>query len=153
MPRRGTATAGASHRGVGRTSRGGARRPEQSTGPRDKPTSSAPNASQKASKQQQPPKKQYSLYSWRYSSPNSSIIYARDHEQTALAISMLRGEILGFDLEWQPTFVKGGTRNPVALVQLADANVMLLIQVSAMRGNSIIVYYAVWSESMYYRVP
>ena len=66
---------------------------------------------------------------------------------------MLRGETLGFDLEWQPTFVKGGTRNPVALVQLADANVMLLIQVSAMRGNHIIVYYAVWSESMYYRVP
>lgn len=61
---------------------------------------------------------------------------------------MLSGDILGFDLEWQPTFVKGGTRNPVALVQLADANVMVLIQVSAMQGDiySILCYDSVYPK-------
>lgn len=48
---------------------------------------------------------------------------------------MLRGSVLGFDLEWRPTFKKGYPRNPVALVQLADENAMVLIQVSAMQGN------------------
>lgn len=132
--RRGTAPADAPYRGVNRTSRGGAQRSNQSTGPRFQPGSSSQTAPQKPV-QQQPPKKQYSIYSWRYFSPNSSIIYARDVATAELGLSMLRGDVLGFDLEWQPTFVKGGSRNPVALVQLADANVMVLIQVSAMQGD------------------
>ncbi|KAK7694245.1 hypothetical protein QCA50_001425 [Cerrena zonata] len=130
--RRGTGNASTSQRGGHQTSRGGARRPEQSTGPRNQPTNSSQAAPQRPL-QQRPPKIQYPIYSWRIFSPNASIRYARDIPTTDFYLSMLSGNILGFDLEWQPTFVKGGSRNPVALVQLADANVMILIQVSAMQ--------------------
>lgn len=132
--RRGTGNASTSQRGGHQTSRGGARRPEQSTGPRNQPTNSSQAVPQRPL-QQRPPKIQYPIYSWRIFSPNASIRYARDIPTTDFYLSMLSGNILGFDLEWQPTFVKGGSRNPVALVQLADANVMILIQVSAMQGD------------------
>ena len=42
------------------------------------------------------------------------------------------GGPLGFDLEWES---EGGTPRRVALVQLSTAHVVVLIQVSAMRGT------------------
>ena len=39
---------------------------------------------------------------------------------------------LGFDLEWES---EGGTPRRVALVQLSTVHVVVLIQVSAMRGT------------------
>jgi hypothetical protein len=38
-------------------------------------------------------------------------------------------------MEWKPTFVKGGKENPVALIQIASADFILLIQISAMKGS------------------
>ncbi|KAF8078279.1 ribonuclease H-like domain-containing protein [Lyophyllum atratum] len=40
---------------------------------------------------------------------------------------------VGFDLEWKPTFTKNTPENPVALVQLANQDTILLIQISAMQ--------------------
>jgi hypothetical protein len=37
--------------------------------------------------------------------------------------------VLGFDMEWRPTFVKGQPVNPVALIQLAGENDIALVHV------------------------
>ncbi|KAK0505965.1 ribonuclease H-like domain-containing protein [Armillaria luteobubalina] len=39
---------------------------------------------------------------------------------------------VGFDLEWKPTFARGGRENPVALVQIATQTEVFLFQLSAM---------------------
>lgn len=44
-------------------------------------------------------------------------------------------KIFGLDLEWQPTFIKGKPENKVSLVQICDANSILLIQISRMPGT------------------
>lgn len=45
---------------------------------------------------------------------------------------MIRIRPLGFDVEWRPTFQKGGATNPIALVQLADEHRVLLLHISLM---------------------
>ncbi|KAJ3514611.1 hypothetical protein NLJ89_g2283 [Agrocybe chaxingu] len=62
-------------------------------------------------------------------------IYTRDHHQAnvELARLCLWDDILGFDLEWKPNFVKGGRENRTALVQLANRDTILLVQISAMQ--------------------
>ncbi|TFK76823.1 ribonuclease H-like protein [Pluteus cervinus] len=82
-----------------------------------------------------PPTKQpqLPLYSWRTYSPNARLVYLRDHQQADNEIAQLNPGLLGFDLEWRPTYVKGYPENPVALVQLASDNTILLLQIKAMR--------------------
>jgi hypothetical protein len=41
----------------------------------------------------------------------------------------------GFDVEWKPNFVKGQPQSPIALLQLAKEDQILLIQLSAMNGE------------------
>ncbi|TDL28801.1 ribonuclease H-like protein [Rickenella mellea] len=72
-------------------------------------------------------------YSWRKNSTTGSLIYLRDHELANHELSTLNARIVGFDLEWKPKFYKGGVENPVAVVQLATDDKILLIQVSAMK--------------------
>jgi hypothetical protein len=43
--------------------------------------------------------------------------------------------IFGMDLEWPPTFVKGKPENKVSLVQICNADTILLIQLSRMPGK------------------
>ncbi|KAF8971509.1 ribonuclease H-like domain-containing protein [Flammula alnicola] len=76
-----------------------------------------------------------SAYSWKDYNPKAKVLYIRDHKEANLELSKLpRGpQALGFDLEWKPTFVKGGGENPVALVQLANNDTIFLLQVSAMK--------------------
>ncbi|RDB28430.1 Werner Syndrome-like exonuclease [Hypsizygus marmoreus] len=71
-------------------------------------------------------------YSWRNFHPNAKLHYIRDVEAANTHIASLQGPV-GFDLEWKPTFTKATAENPVALVQLANADTTLLIQVSAMQ--------------------
>ncbi|KAG2023837.1 hypothetical protein CC2G_001447 [Coprinopsis cinerea AmutBmut pab1-1] len=73
-------------------------------------------------------------YSWRELSPNAVVIYTRDPAQADRELSKLKPGPLGFDLEWKPNYVKGGKENRVALVQLANDEMILLIQVSAMHA-------------------
>jgi hypothetical protein len=44
-------------------------------------------------------------------------------------------KIFGLDLEWPPTFVKGKPENKVSLVQICNADTILLIQLSRMPGK------------------
>ncbi|KAL6299641.1 ribonuclease H-like domain-containing protein [Sparassis latifolia] len=78
------------------------------------------------------PKPVYAHYHWKKKSPDGRVVYIRDAKTADDEISRLPPGPYGFDLEWKPKFVKGGRENPVALVQLANSDTMLLIQVSAM---------------------
>lgn len=73
-------------------------------------------------------------YSWNEASPNARLVYLRDADEANQVLSRLQPGPLGFDLEWKPTYVKGGHENPVALVQLANDDTIHLIQISAMKG-------------------
>ena len=75
-------------------------------------------------------------YSWKEYNSRATLFYIRDHRQANFQLSILNVSLLGFDLEWKPIFHKGGKENPVALVQLASFDTILLLQISAMEGRS-----------------
>ncbi|TCD68832.1 hypothetical protein EIP91_009699 [Steccherinum ochraceum] len=75
------------------------------------------------------------LYSWRSRNPDARIVYLRDEDAVNQELSQPLSGAWGFDLEWKPTWVKGQPENPVAIVQLANADTIYLFQVSAMRGG------------------
>ncbi|KAF5355649.1 hypothetical protein D9756_004211 [Leucocoprinus leucothites] len=72
-------------------------------------------------------------YSWREWHPNIELVYIRHHDQANKALERLAGGPYGFDLEWKPNFVKGQAENRVALVQIANHETILLLQVTAMQ--------------------
>lgn len=72
-------------------------------------------------------------YSWRNIHPQAKLHYIRSVEQANTQIELLQGPV-GFDLEWRPSFRKGEPEHPVSLVQLANNETILLIQISAMEG-------------------
>lgn len=83
-----------------------------------------------------PPKiaQQYPVYSWRVLHPRCRLVYLWDIAAVEHELSVPFYGHVGFDLEWRPNYVKGQQENPVAVVQLAGADRILLIQVSAMRS-------------------
>lgn len=86
-----------------------------------------------------PPERIYDLYSWKTQSPHTRLVYIRDPSVAEYELSQLRPGPLGFDLEWKPNYSKGALPNPVALVQLATEDTILLVQVTAMRGLMILL--------------
>ncbi|KAJ3576152.1 hypothetical protein NP233_g635 [Leucocoprinus birnbaumii] len=72
-------------------------------------------------------------YSWQEWHPNIQLIYIRNHRQANEELERLGDGPYGFDLEWKPNFVKGRAENRVALVQIANDETILLLQVSAMQ--------------------
>ena len=74
-------------------------------------------------------------YSWREYNPRARLVYTRDHRQANEELSKLDASLLGFDLEWKPIYYRGAKENPVALVQLASYDTILLLQISAMKGT------------------
>ena len=86
--------------------------------------------------QVQEPARVYDLYSWSNKSPSTRLVYIQNVDAANQAIAQLNTKVLGFDLEWKPNFVKGRPENPVALVQLASAELILLIHVSYMHSES-----------------
>lgn len=81
-----------------------------------------------------PPKiaQQHPVYSWRGQHPHCRVVYLRDVAAVERELSVPFVGHVGFDLEWRPNYVKGQQENPVAVVQLAGADRILLIQISAM---------------------
>ncbi|KAI0271572.1 ribonuclease H-like domain-containing protein [Gloeopeniophorella convolvens] len=76
------------------------------------------------------------VYSWKEFSPEARLYYTRvelvvDNVLTTFA-SHSKNLVIGIDFEWRPNFVAGQPVNPIALVQLAFGDVILLVQVSAM---------------------
>ena len=87
------------------------------------------------STQPEEPLRVYDIYSYVNKSPNIRLIYIQNAATADVAISQLKTKVLGFDLEWRPNFIKGNPENPVALVQLASEDTILLIHVSFMQGT------------------
>ena len=90
----------------------------------------------------QPPKEPprvYDLYSWSAKSPSTRLVYIQNANTANVAISELKATVLGFDLEWRPNFIKGNPENPVALVQLASEDTILLIHLTYMSGEYLAV--------------
>jgi len=77
------------------------------------------------------------LYDWRAFAPaGTQLYYIRsegDANQRIARIASRPGPFtIGLDFEWRPTFVARRPENPIALVQLACDDEILLVQVSAM---------------------
>ncbi len=80
------------------------------------------------------------LYDWRaFSAPGTQLHYIRTedtaNERIACIASRSTPFAIGLDCEWRPTFVSGRAENPIALVQVASNNEILLVHVSAMQGE------------------
>ena len=84
--------------------------------------------------QEKPPPRVYDLYSWKTKAPHTRLVYIRDWHTAELEIAWFKPGPCGFDLEWKPNWRKGQRENPVALVQLANDDTVLLIQITAMQG-------------------
>ncbi|PIL29338.1 hypothetical protein GSI_09389 [Ganoderma sinense ZZ0214-1] len=93
----------------------------------------APKSTSK-SKAQPPSKSNFPLYSYKQYRPTPAVVYTRHEEEANDLVQSMKGP-LGFDLEWVVTFRRG--RPPLerrtALVQLCNAQMILLVQVSAMK--------------------
>ncbi|RXW16585.1 hypothetical protein EST38_g9261 [Candolleomyces aberdarensis] len=72
-------------------------------------------------------------YVWREWSPNATVVYLRNSDEANRHLSTMTPGCIGFDLEWKPVFAKGAQENPVALVQLANDDMIYLVQVTAMK--------------------
>ena len=82
------------------------------------------------------PKRVYEQYSWQTYSPSARLVYIRDVETAETELAQFKPGLTGFDMEWRPCYRKGQPENPVALVQLANEETVLLLQISAMRSTS-----------------
>ena len=75
-------------------------------------------------------------YSWRTFRPPISFEYITDSDRADEVLADLEPCAFGFDVEWKPAFQKGQPENKVALIQLANNEVIYLLQVSAMQSKS-----------------
>ncbi|KAH9075772.1 hypothetical protein EDB83DRAFT_2515463 [Lactarius deliciosus] len=75
-------------------------------------------------------------YDWRAFTANAQLHYIRTEDTANECIARIASRpsplAIGLDLEWRPTFTSGKRENPIALVQLACDDEILLMQVSAM---------------------
>lgn len=82
---------------------------------------------------QEPPKPPYH---WKAISPNTRLVYITDPLIADAEIAALDPKSpLGFDLEWKPTTRKKQAQNLVAVVQIANANTILLLHIHMMSGK------------------
>ncbi|KAH8992056.1 hypothetical protein EDB92DRAFT_1859586 [Lactarius akahatsu] len=75
-------------------------------------------------------------YDWRAFTTNAQLHYIRTEDTANECIARIASRpsplAIGLDLEWRPTFTPRRRENPIALVQLACDDEILLMQVSAM---------------------
>lgn len=74
-------------------------------------------------------------YSWRTFQPPIGFEYITDCDRADELLAVLEPCEFGFDVEWKPVFIKGQPENKVALIQLANNEVIYLLQVSAMKSK------------------
>lgn len=91
-------------------------------------------------------------YSWKDYNSRAVLFYLRDHARANHELSKLDVSVLGFDLEWKPIYYRGAKENPVALVQLASNDTVLLLQISAMKGRSPNLYPSIYNCNYFYRI-
>ncbi|KAI0633974.1 ribonuclease H-like domain-containing protein [Trametes polyzona] len=75
------------------------------------------------------------LYSYKDYSPSPAVVYTQDEEEANDLVQCLKGPVLGFDLEWVVLFRRNRSMmsHRTALVQLCDARMIVLVQVSSMK--------------------
>ena len=97
------------------------------------PTKPASKARAKAKGQS---KSNLLLYSYKQYRPTPAVVYTQHEEEANDLVQGMKGP-LGFDLEWVVTFRRGKApmERRTALVQLCDARMILLVQVSAMKST------------------
>ncbi|KAJ7655160.1 ribonuclease H-like domain-containing protein [Mycena polygramma] len=69
-------------------------------------------------------------YSWKNGKTRQ--VYITDSDQADAELLEFRGPC-GIDIEWKPNFIKGQPENPVALVQLANSETILLLHICHMK--------------------
>lgn len=78
-------------------------------------------------------------YDWRTFAPGGQLHYIRSedvaNQRIARIVSRPGPFTIGLDFEWRPTFVARRPANPIALVQVACDDDILLVHVSAMRSK------------------
>jgi len=78
------------------------------------------------------------LYDWKDFAPRGELHYIRSEDVANERVARLASRsksplIIGLDFEWRPMFISGMPQNPIALVQLACDEEILLVHVSAMQ--------------------
>lgn len=83
-----------------------------------------------------PEKEKLPLYSYKQYPPTPAVVYTRHEEEANDLVECLKGP-LGFDLEWPVVFRRGRapSERRTALVQICDARMIVLVQVSAMNST------------------
>ncbi|KAL7747771.1 hypothetical protein RI367_006895 [Sorochytrium milnesiophthora] len=66
--------------------------------------------------------------------PKPLVYYTSSSAEAASLISHLKSDddVYGFDVEWRPNFIAGRPENPVALLQLASRECILLLHLAHM---------------------
>ncbi|KAB5592621.1 Chalcone domain-containing protein [Ceratobasidium theobromae] len=94
------------------------------TGPGHEPYRSSPVAG--------PSTETYPSFVWQdYVLPGTELKYIRYERDVDKALKSVKGPF-GFDVEWKPRFTRGQAESPIALIQLAQLDRILLIQLTAM---------------------
>ena len=86
------------------------------------------------------PAPELTFYHWKAFTPHAEMHYITSedvaNERIARFVSRAKNPlIIGLDFEWRPVFVAGMPENPIALVQVACDEEILLVHVSAMQGT------------------
>jgi hypothetical protein len=81
----------------------------------------------------------YDLYDWRTFAPNPQLHYVRTEDAANECVARITSRpgtlTVGLDFEWRPNFVAGRSENPIALIQIACDDEILLVHISAMQGT------------------
>ncbi|KAF7306628.1 3'-5' exonuclease domain-containing protein [Mycena indigotica] len=93
------------------------------------------STSQVAESESAPPKPPLptTRYCWKTLNPVIKQHYITDAQHAEQAMSCFTGPC-GLDIEWRPTYVKGQAENPVALLQLANTDTILLLHLHHIRA-------------------
>jgi hypothetical protein len=89
-------------------------------------------------------------YDWKTFAPGAQLHYIRSEDvanQRIARIASRPGPLtIGLDFEWRPTFVARRPENPIALVQVACDDEILLVHVSAMQSKLFyhVVFVGAW---------
>lgn len=107
----------------------------------------AEGVAQKAEEKPKVPERVYPLYDWSTIAPYTNLHYITDLAAAEAALARFQPGLVGFDLEWKPNWRRGQQENPVALVQLANKETILLLQITAMRCVPIGLERILWDSA------
>ncbi|KAI8817965.1 uncharacterized protein EV422DRAFT_200258 [Fimicolochytrium jonesii] len=70
--------------------------------------------------------------SFSYHNENYQVTYVRHIKDVEKALALCRGDVVGFDMEWKVTFVKGQPPRPTALIQICNDRHICLFHITHM---------------------